>query len=176
MRPKAVTVALLTMLSSCFVSRGAAAFEDQWHLGAGLGAMNASPSAIGLGLGANLYGAYGLSDMFDMRLDLAATSHPLELAGSSERHNAYTASLGVTYKIDIIEWIPYFGGHDGVMSFDIPEVLGIETRDVLFGGSIGLDYAVTRSFGLGVANRLHIPLGGASLVDVFLRAEYRFGW
>src|SRR5690606_20768153 len=119
-----------------------------------------------------------LSDMFDVKLDLAGSSHEVELGDYSERHMLYTASLGVAYKIDIIEWIPYIGVHAGYMFFDLPEAsdLDMERNDFILGGMLGLDYAVTRAFGLGLMNRLHIPLSGSNLVDLFLRAEYRWGW
>jgi len=45
----------------------------------------------------------------------------------------------------------------------------------LVGAMVGLDYAPTPSFGLGVMNRWHLPLGGGTLVDLFLRAEYHWG-
>src|SRR5690606_14890631 len=126
----------LAALSCVLWSEHASGFERQWHLGGGPGIVNASPSDIGLGVGLNGYAAYGLSDMFDVKLDLAGSSHEVELGDYSERHMLYTASLGVAYKIDIIEWIPYIGVHAGYMFFDLPEAsdLDMERNDFILGG------------------------------------------
>ncbi len=177
MKAEAHLAAVVTALGCLACPSHAQAFEKQWHLGGGLGAVNASPSDIGLGLGANAYAAYGLSDMFDLKLDLGASNHAVELSqGTSERHNLYTATLGLSYKIDVIEWIPYFGIQAGALLDDFPEGVGMNDRDLVLGGMLGLDYAVNRSFGLGIANNLLFPLGGGSLVSLYLRAEYRPGW
>jgi len=166
-----------SLLSGLTWTEHVLAFEDVWHAGGGLGAVNASASDVGLGIGANAYAAYGLSDMFDLKLDLAASSHAVEVvSGASERYRVLTATLGAAYKIDIIEWIPYFGVHAGYMTSDLPEWIDMEAHGFLIGGMIGLDYAVTRSFGVGIVNRLHWPIEGSSLVDLFIRAEHRWGW
>lgn len=176
MKFRSIALATLTGLACLLSERAAWAFEDQWHLGAGLGAVNASPSAIGLGIGVNAFASYGLSDMFDLKLDLKASNHPVDIAGTTQRHTVTLANLGIAYKIDIIEWIPFFGLQAGYLSSDLPEGLGLEPRGFLLGGFLGIDYAINRSFGLGVTNAWHFPVQGASLVDLFLRAEYRWGW
>ena len=170
------SLAMLSALSTWLWPCLAHAFEDQWHVGAGLGGVNASPSDIGLGVGVNVFASYGLSDMFDVKLDLATSSHPVQLGGSETRHAIYDATLGLSYKIDIIEWVPYFGIQAGYMTSNLPEGVGIEPSDVLLGGMIGIDYAISREFALGIANRLHVAVHGGNLVDLFLRAEYRWGW
>ena len=166
-----------------------------------------------LGPAANVYGAYGLSDVFDLRLEAFISTNddpPVQedpnanpptprIAGRSALF--YGAKLGLVYKIDVIEWIPYAGvtaGFLGVVAH--AEVDGVEADPSPFaagnataGVMLGLDYAVSRSFGLGLAlfgdYALHAappetddpdkerrdaqsPLWGAA----FLRAEYRFGW
>ena len=169
-------LALLGGLAALLIPARAHGFDAQWHAGAGLGGVNASPASLGLGVGVNAYASYGLNDMFDLKLDFAASSHALTLSGNQERHGIYDVVLGLSYKIDIIEWIPYFGIGAGYMFSDLPQGVGIEPNDILLGGMIGLDYAMSREFGIGIANRLHAAVRGGSLVDLFLRAEYRWGW
>lgn len=169
-------VAILVTLLGWFRSSDAFAFEEQWHVGGGLGVLRASPEPVGLGPAVNVYAAYGLSDMFDIKLDLAASNHAFEGAPeTSDRRSIFTGTAGVSYKLDVLEWIPYFGAHTGVIYSDLPEDLGMGTRTWLVGAMVGLDYAPTPSFGLGVMNRWHLPLGGGTLVDLFLRAEYHWG-
>jgi hypothetical protein len=129
---------------------------------------------VGIGPAVGVYGAYGLSDMFDLKLDLMATDHAVE--GLDERHRTYLATLGLSYKIDVIEWIPYFGVSAGGWRTDLPESIVAEPQDVALGGFLGLDYAVSRSLGLGVVSRVHWLLAGEATSDLCLRAEYRWGW
>lgn len=173
---KVHATAILVTLAGWLRSSTAQAFEEQWHMGGGLGAVSASASQLGLGPAVNAYGAYGLDDMFDVKLDFAASNHAFEAApDATDRRSIYTGTLGISYKIDVIEWIPYFGAHVGWLHTNLPKDLGMATSGLLVGGVIGLDYSASSSWGVGVANQLHIPLGGGSFVDLFLRAEYHFG-
>lgn len=168
--------AILLVLAGFLGSPAARAFEKQWHVGGGIGARSVSESRVGLGPAVNAYGAYGLDDMFDVKLDFAASTHAFEVAaGTSDRRSIYTTTLGISYKLDVLEWIPYFGAQLGWLSSNLPEGLDMGTHGWVVGGMLGLDYAVTPSFGLGVMNQIHIPLDGGSIVDLFLRAEYHWG-
>ena len=164
---------LMTLLG-VLSSSEAHAFERQWHVGAGVGAANPTHPGVGLGPAVGIYGAYGLTDMFDLKLDLVASDHGVE--GLDERYRTYLGTLGLSYKVDIIEWIPYFGVSVGVWRTDLPEYISLAEQDYALGGFAGLDYAVSRSFGLGVVTRAHYLLDGEATSDFFLRAEYRWGW
>lgn len=172
---KATLVSILVALGASLHAPSAFAFDDLWHVGGGLGAVNTSASAIRLGPAANGYVSYGLSDMFDLKLDLAASSHAVELAtGTETLHAMYTATLGASYKIDVGDWIPYLGGHLGSIYADMPGDLGIGTRGLLVGGVVGLDYFAGRELGFGITNRWHWLIDGGNLVDLFVRIEYRW--
>ena len=149
----------------------ASAFERQWHLGAGLGAAAANDSRLGPAL--NAYAAYGLSDVFDVRLELAASQNPTQDRGDAF---LYGAKAAVAYKIDVIQWIPYValaGGYLGATRPVSPFAKGRPTVGLLG----GLDYAVSRSFGLGFALSYDYAFHyGAAYVNGFLRAEYTFGF
>jgi hypothetical protein len=148
----------------------ARAFEREWHLGGGLG--GAAANGYPLGPAANLYAAYGLSDVFDLRLELAASRH----GTTPDPAVLYGAKLALAYKIDVIQWIPYLAvaaGYLGVTERKAPFTLGQPTVGLL----AGLDYAVTRNFGLGIAGSYDYAFHpGAGYANAFLRAEYRFGF
>lgn len=148
----------------------ARAFEREWHLGGGLGAAAANHYTLGPAL--NLYGAYGLSDVFDLRVEVAVSRH----ATTPEPAVLYGAKLALAYKIDVIQWIPYLAvsaGYLGVTERVAPFTLGQPTVGLL----AGLDYAVTRNFGLGIAGSYDYAFHpGAGYANAFLRAEYRFGF
>ena len=161
---------LLAAVAVVLSAPKAHAFEREWHLGGGLGA--ATANGYGLGPAVNLYGAYGLSDVFDLRLELAGSRH----ATVPDPAVLYGAKLALAYKIDVIQWIPYVAvsaGYLGVTRRVAPFTLGQPTAGLL----AGLDYAVTRNFGLGLALTYDYAFHpGAAYANGFLRAEYRFGF
>jgi hypothetical protein len=171
--------------------RTAHAFENQWHLGAGLGVATLSGSEYKTGPAAGLHGAYGLSDTFDLRIELLASHHTLDVG--DETREAPTAQLlsaaaGVAYKVDVLEWIPYAGLLGGYAAFlgDSPSDLGLSApgdQELTVSVVLGIDYAHSRSFGLGAQLRytgflsdLPDSLADAQYFALLLRAEYRWGW
>jgi len=164
---------LFGFLTACFVfswGRGAAAFEREWHLGGGLGGAAANHYELGPAL--NAYAAYGISDVFDVRLELAASRNSTKPGDAF----LYGAKGALAYKIDVIQWIPYVAitaGYLGATRRVSPLALGQPTAGLL----AGLDYAVSRNFGLGLALSYDYAFHpGAAYANGFLRAEYRFGF
>lgn len=164
----------------------AEAFEREWHLGAAAG--TASGNGLTLSPAVGVYGAYGLSDVFDVRLELTARGYHL---GEPQDPNAVSAMAGLVYKLDVLRWVPWAGVYAGYLTFlDNPNPpqkpgtkatrapLPFKERDVALGFGIGLDYAFSRNFGCGVTLRGDESLGGssASSLESMLRLEYRWGW
>lgn len=157
------------------------AYEEQWHFGGGVGAgefvNGGHPMAPMLGV----HVAYDVSDMFDFRLELGGSQHEF-LPERATR--LYSASAGVVYKLDVLEWVPYAGILGGYHAFSGgPWPRHLKQHE--FGVSIplGLDYTLSRTFGLGVQIAYHgflsDPLGGVGDAPYFttlVRAEYRLGW
>jgi hypothetical protein len=191
----AVLVALALALTGVLLwTTPAHAFEKQWHVGGGVGA--ASPSEHAIGPAFNLYGAYGLSDVFDVRLEAFASTHAGFVPDPANPEDAglrrtwpaifYGGKLALAYKVDVIEWIPYLGVTGGFLGVaPRSDTEGEEAKARPFapaqltaGGVFGLDYAVTREFGLGLAVFGDYAFGGGNGLygAAFLRAEYRFGW
>jgi hypothetical protein len=161
--------------------------EEEWHLGgrAGVGVL----SGLGAGPAFGLHGAYGLSDMFDVTLELNESHHfggelTAEVPGQAPRQkgaaDVLSASAGLSYKIDVFEWIPYVTTLAGYYAYlGEPGPHGEHGSE--FGASIqiGLDYLPMRELAFGADVRWH-----ASFVDGFsfplftatLGAEYRWGW
>ena len=148
----------------------AQAFEREWHLGGGLGA--ALPPLYVIGPALNVYGAYGLTDAFDARLELGLSVH--DRSGPPAWY--YSAKGAFTYKLDVIQWIPWAGVSGGVLMLakgDWP----LESVQGTVGGIAGLDYAWNRNFGLGLCFSADYLFQDAAVYGAgFLRAEYHFGW
>ena len=156
------------------------AFEREWHLGGGVGFASAA-SNYGAGPALGVHGAYGISDVFDVRLELLGSHHSYEVSGASEETQLFSAAALLSYKVDIIAWVPHFGAGIGYYHFTTAPPSGNAFRrdDVGLAVEGGLDYAVSRHFGLGGGIRFDMPindLGAARYFALLLRAEYRWGW
>jgi hypothetical protein len=175
MRLRALVLGLGFWLALCGAARQAQAFEREWHLGAGAGVANGNGLELSPALGA--YAAYGLSDVFDVRLEVTARGYHF---GGEQNPNAISAMAGVAYKLDVLRWVPWAGVYAGYLAFlDAPRKdLTFNQRDVALGIGLGLDYAFSRQLGVGVTLRYDDALGRAdsSSFDALLRAEYRWGW
>src|SRR5262245_60114822 len=104
MRLAALVFGVGLSLAACSLSRGACAFERQWRLGAGVGVANGNGWSLSPAVAA--YAAYGLSDVFDARLELTARGYHV---GSAQNPNALSAMAGVAYKLDVLRWVPWAG-------------------------------------------------------------------
>lgn len=177
------TLAILATLLS--VTSRARAFERQWHLGGGLGVAGVPGSDYHVGPLVNAHLAYGLTDMFDVRLELGLSQHVL--GGSPEQtQRLYGSDVAFVYKIDVIEWVPYIGllaGYHGATQPPRAAAAGapapFHQREGDVGLMLGVDYALTRSFALGAQLRYHSFLSEPTKTGytaALFHAEYRWGW
>lgn len=157
----------------------AAAAEHQWHLGADLGAVELfSPGSMGIGGGVHV--KYGINDALNLVAQADVSAHPYRqwvVAGGG---------VGVDYVIDVLRWVPYVGalvGAAGVLSTDgmcgASIVVPCASARLNLQVPFGLDYKVSRNFSVGLAGRVQLLVGGASvwtLVGGFARAEYVWGF
>lgn len=155
--------------------QSASAFERQWHVGAGAGVTSGNGLALSPTLSA--YAAYGLSDAFDARVELSARGYQI---GSGQNPSAISAMAGVTYKLDVLRWVPWAGVYAGYLAFlEAPRRdLAFKERDLALGLGAGLDYGISRKLGVGVTIRFDDTLThpDANSFEALLRAEYRWGW
>ena len=155
-------------------------FEREWHLGGGVGLASAA-SGYGLGPALGLHAAYGISDVFDARLELSGSHHTYELGEAEESTEIFSVAALLSYKIDIIAWVPHFGAGFGYFHFTKapPADSAFRRDDVGLALELGLDYAVSRNFGLGIGAHFDMPfneIGAARYFALLLRGEYRWGW
>ncbi len=166
---------LLALIASVTWSKTAHAFERQWHLGAA-GGVVWPPPAYDVGPAFGAYAAYGISDVFDLKLELVASHHG---RGDADAVNPISVAGGIAYKLDVITWIPYFGLLGGYQ-FALPAPAASDDplrSSPLVGFFGGLDYGFSRSFGLGLSYREDLLLASGSFSGILLlRAEYRWGW
>jgi hypothetical protein len=129
-----------------------------------------------------VHAAYGLSDVFDLRLELAGSRQTIKPRTVEERRepvvaDLYAARLGLAYKLDVIQWIPYLGVRAGAVGVSDP-VPPFESLSPSVGGIAGVDYAMSRSLGFGLQLSLDYLLAGEGnqLFGGLITAEYHFGY
>jgi len=174
--------------SCALVASPAEAIERQHHLGVGGGlAMlrvdGKESTSVGLG-GAAHYG-YGLNDTLNLVVEggWARVAAEETIVDASTPRNRPTAiahgGAGVMYTLDVIRWVPYFGGivaGYALTGGTLPEVkpaFGVQLAG-------GIDYQITRSVAAGFAVRQHFLFTAMSTypsyTSLWLRAEYVWGW
>lgn len=163
---------LLAPLAATLWAPSAQAFERQWHVGVA-GSIVLPNEGRARGYGPGLYGAYGISDVFDVRAELRSSFH--QQLGKRDAFTIHTGALGLCYKVDILEWIPYLGVRAGYFG-QAGELGGWARGGGFVGGFAGFDHAFSRSFAAGVevATDQLLPVGFLSALS--LRAEYRWGY
>lgn len=149
------------------------AFEREWHVGGKLG--GAALKGAPLGLAVNVHGAYGLSDMFDAVIEITGSRH-----GWSNGTDVLSATAGLAYKIDVLQWTPYIGLLGGYYHYaGKPGPSGEHGPQFGAAVSAGVDYLVSREFVLGVDLRAHTSFEDGLSFTYYtglLGAEYRWGW
>jgi hypothetical protein len=172
---------LWVLALSALVSTNARAFENQWHLGASANALTFAGDKSYWVPTLGLYGAYGLSDVFDVRLE---TGLGLPVSPTKSGASLEYGELVLAYKVDIIEWIPWVGLGAGVFGAT-GDLQGGDRNALQPAGSlwIGMDYAFSREWGVGALFAMHSWFADSTRSNVRLAAEqfglrfeHRFGW
>ncbi|MDI1443980.1 hypothetical protein [Polyangium sp. 6x1] len=189
MRRTRALLLLASILSILAFAPAAEAYERQWHVGGGLGYSLVLPggsiptTATSLhGLGVALHGTYGLTDAFNLLVQVdgsfAPGAPPVILAGGG---------VGVGYVLDVLRWVPWVGVMAGGYAVSALDPCGAAGETGCTSGRLGLsvpfglDYQVSRSFTLGATGRYGVllfgPKGGVDqMIGAFLRAEYVWGY
>lgn len=168
----------LGVVLGCAVPRAAFCAERQWHLGAGAGISSAStPDSSGAAIG--LYAAYGISELFDARISWVGARHD---HGSDRDTTLIRGTLGVVYKLDVIEWVPYLGvcaGYYGLVGDSaaaLENAPSLSRSGGLIGTLLGVDYAFSRGAAVGFELDYDRLLPEGRVIGAMLRAEYRWGF
>jgi hypothetical protein len=169
------------------VPRSASAFEHQHHVGlsTGLSVLKIDDKpTLSVGAGLGLHYTYGLNDQFNLVAEGTSSIVALDEAKGPNIPKTHPSGidslgLGVTYVIDVLQWVPYVG----VLGSGYALGGGSMDRTVLIAGAqiaAGLDYAFSRHFAAGFAFRQHMLLTKMSTYptysNFFLRAEYTWGF
>jgi hypothetical protein len=177
----------LTAAFAVTLAGGARATEKEHHLGADIGGsllsiQDKSTADLGAGIGAHY--AYGLTDQFNFLAELNGSIVALGSQGDSStphtRPNTLeTAGVGLSYVLDITQWVPYFGAllGAGLMTggtLDSPLLL----PDAVI--AVGVDYRLNHDWSLGVAARQHMFVTKLDEYPTYTtltaRFEYTWGW
>lgn len=138
---------------------------------------------MSVGAGGALHYAYGLTDQWNLAVEassaVVAASKPQDSEPKNRPAGVDHLSVGASYVIDILRWVPYVGVQGGLYRLS-----GGNLNESLFlpGVSVnaGLDYQFSRSVALGVGARQHLMLGKLetypSYTMVLLRLEYMWGY
>lgn len=177
MRTFRLLASLSIFVILCSTASGALAFERQWHAGVDVGLAGVSwNDEVRGGYGGGLHLAYGLTDSYNLLLEVGGSSHPLE-AGQPALDVAHGA-FGMAYTLDVISWVPYMGLLVGGYRFAGAELEEADHR-LGFQGALGLDYRPSRSWAVGLQLRYHTfsddPLSTHYMTS-FGRFELLWGW
>lgn len=185
--------ALFSLLSPLVLiaatSSEADAYERQWQAGFSAGythfvnvGATTAPLASYPGVGSSFSLTYGISDAWNLIGHADFSFHP----GASPVA-IYGGGAGVSYVIDIVQWVPWLGvtaGGYGVSALD-PCVAtdAAPCTNGRLGLSLlgGLDYQVSRRFSIGGGGRYTVLLfGNQNKVDhtisVMARVQYIWGY
>ncbi len=173
---------LALSVTGLLVSGRAQAFEREWHVGGGVG-LTAYPQFYSAGPALGVNASYGISDVFDVKLELLGSWHDYapNRALPAQHAQPYSVAAGLSYKLDVLQWIPYAAVLVGFqhLAGALPVAEPFHRDDGIAALVLGLDYAMTRNFGLGLSLRsdmlLSSPTTGESLTTM-LRAEYHWGF
>ena len=121
--------------------------------------------------------------VFDLKLELLASYHGYSPDPKlpSQSGEPFSLVAGLSYKLDVLQWIPYAAllvGYQHV-SGTLPLAEPFRRDDALAAIVLGLDYAMTRNFGLGASLRYDLLLSSPTqgeAVTTMLRAEYHWGF
>jgi hypothetical protein len=152
------------------VTETAHAYEDQWTLGADIGAGlvlgndSAPVAGIAVGVGASV----GLSSAWTFRGRLSYDFHPATLP-----LHVMTVGAEVYYTLDILKFVPFFGvGLDGIGT--VQE--GALGADLAFHALVGVDWLVSRELVIGLDIRPYVlpfSLAERGIDPVYLSASLR---
>jgi hypothetical protein len=173
-------LSLLAFAAALVVPSVAHAYERQQHLGFdALGAYMTTDGTGKLGIDLGLHYTYGLSDALNLVADAGGSTFTSSGATGPQPAGIVYGGVGVVYVFDVLRWVPYAGGLIGPAYFTGGTVPSpFVTPDLQI--AAGLDYAIDRSWSVGLAYRQHMFLAKTGdypeYTSVGLRAEYTWGW
>jgi hypothetical protein len=163
------------------------AYERQWHAGldGGYAGLFGDQTVSGFGGGVHL--GYGLSDAFNLLVEIDGTRHP---DAGSRGTTVWSGGAGIAYTLDVAKLVPYAGLLASGYRL-VGDVKCVQREDgsaacVPFANApgmqivLGLDYQLDKNWAIGVELRMHTifaaePVGVVAYETTFVRAEYVWG-
>jgi hypothetical protein len=180
----AISAAALILLAASPSS----AIERQHHLGLSpqLASLKVKDkSTLSVGGGGAIHYTFGLTDAWNLVLEgasaIVAADQQQDFPESPRNRPAAvdSGSVGVSYVIDILRWVPYIGVMGGVYRLSggtLPETLFLPGLAL----TAGIDYQLSRHFAVGLGLRQHLMVSRLetypSYTTVVLRFEYMWGY
>jgi hypothetical protein len=169
----------------------ACAVERQHHVGLGPGLLMwktaDSPVATGASMGA--FYTYGLSDQFNLNLELRGSllgysdavldAEKNPVVPKTRPSREASAAVGVTYVLDVLRWVPYAGllvGAEALGGGTLEKVRLMPAAQL----AVGLDYQANRLLTFGFAFRQSIFVFNTgtypSATSLFAKVELSWGY
>jgi hypothetical protein len=178
-------IAPLAAVLALAFTREAGAVEQEHHLGVDLGLSILTindQSAPDVGPAFGLHYTYGITDQVNLiagaqyslvALNANATTPPTY----THPTNLFNADVGVAYVLDVLRWVPYFGGLAGAYVLDGGTIQG----NLFLPGAqvvVGLDYLLTPVWSVGIEGSEHFLFTDMSLYTSFTNvvARVQFIW
>jgi hypothetical protein len=159
----------------------AAAYERQWHAGAsaGVALLTGIAGDSYTGYGGGLHLTYGLTDAFN-----AVAEGDFMVYPSLDGAWLGGGGAGVTYVLDVLQWVPYLGVTGGAYDFARGAACGgtgqASCHEALFGLTVpfGVDYQVSRSVAIGVEGKYRLLFADDTVhqLGALARVEYVWGY
>ncbi len=179
MRP----AALAALAALVLATSGAGAVEHEHQLGVNVGGSIltiADKSSPDVGAGFGIHYGYGITDQINLLVEAQYSLVALGVfANDPPTHPSavWNVDAGLTYILDVMRWVPYFGGLAGGYLLS-----GGTVGNVLLPGAeivVGLDYLVTPRWAVGFEASEHFLFTDINLYQsfstLFARTEFRWG-
>ncbi len=175
-------LAWLVPLAFLASSQDARAAEGVKRIGIQGGFAGVTGEGSFAGGGGGVSFGYSVTDAITIGASATATSN--QVADTGGRSWIFAQSIGATYALDVIQFVPYFGVYAGVYEMTGG---GLPKTRVKGGAqlALGLDWVYSRSLTFGLELRAHaLPQDffdspdnpTAFYATSFLKAEYTWGW
>jgi hypothetical protein len=180
-----VLVAAVALAGVLLAPRAAHAFERSQGFGldAGLAVLSVGGEAAETGISFGLHYSIALNDQFDFVAEAGGAVVDLDpivapMAPTNRPSMLWNTDAGVIYKLDIVQFVPYFGALVGgyVLNGGSLPAAQVQPGVEL---AVGADYLLSRKWAVGLAIREHLlftDMGDyPSYLTVTGRLEYTWG-